>query len=64
MAARVNALQIVSQHLAGELGREATVAELAEKMKMTEEEIRDIMKLALDALTVSGDTAAAGGETE
>ena len=32
--------------------------------KMTEEEIRDIMKLALDALTVSGDTAAAGGETE
>ena len=64
MAARVNALQIVSQHLAGELGREATVTELAEKMKMTEEEIRDIMKLALDALTVSGDTAAAGGETE
>ena len=50
MAARVNALQIVS--------------ELAEKMKMTEEEIRDIMKLALDALTVGGDTAAAGGETE
>ena len=40
------------------------MSELAEKMKMTEEEIRDIMKLALDALTVSGDTAAAGGETE
>ena len=41
-----------------------TIKELAEKMKMTEEEIRDIMKLALDALTVSGDTAAAGEETE
>ena len=64
MAARVNVLQTVSQVMAKELGREATVEELAEKMKMTPDEIKDIMKLALDALTVSGDTAAAGGETE
>ena len=50
MAARVNVLQTVSKAMAEELGREATVEELAEKMKMTEEEIRDLMKLALDAL--------------
>ena len=41
--------------LAEELGREATVEELAAKMKMTEEEIKDIMKLTLDALSVSGE---------
>lgn len=64
MAARVNALQVVSQRMAEELGREATVAELAEKMKMTEDEIKDIMKLALDALTVSGEGNVAGGEQE
>ena len=49
MAARVNVLQTVSQVMAKELGREATVEELAEKMKMTPDEIKDIMKLALDA---------------
>lgn len=55
MAARVNVLQTVSQMMAKELGREATVDELAEKMKMTPDEIKDIMKLALDALTVNGE---------
>lgn len=55
MAARVNVLQTVSQVMAKELGREATVEELAEKMKMTPDEIKDIMKLALDALTVNGE---------
>lgn len=63
MAARVNVLQTVSQVLAKELGREATVEELAEKMKMTREEIKDIMKLALDALTINGEGQAAS-ETE
>ena len=53
LAARVNVLQTVSQVLLKELGREATLSELAEKMKMTEDEIRDIMKLALDAVNVS-----------
>ena len=42
MAARVNVLQTVSQVMAKELGREATVEELAEKMKMTPDEIKDI----------------------
>ena len=55
MAARVNVLQTVSQVLAKELGREATLEELSAKMKMAEDEVRDIMKLALDALTVNGE---------
>ena len=55
MLARVNVLKEVSKRMAEELGREATVAELAEKMKMTEDEIRDIMKLTLDAKSVSPD---------
>ena len=37
-----------------ELGREATVEELAEKMKMTPEEIKDIMKMTLDAISTIG----------
>ena len=55
MAARVNVLKDISQMMAEELGREATVEELAAKMKMTEEEIKVIMKLTLDALSVSGE---------
>ena len=65
MAARVNVLQTVSQVLAKELGREATLEELSAKMKMTEDEVKDIMKLALDALTVNGEgQAAASGRDE
>ena len=50
--ARVNVLQEISRMMAEELGREATVEELADRMKMTEEEIREIMKLTLDAMSV------------
>ena len=64
MAARVNVLQTVSQVMAKELGREATVTELAEKMKMTEDEVKDIMKLALDAITVNGEGAVSGEQKE
>ncbi|RGY96950.1 sigma-70 domain-containing protein [Clostridium sp. AM58-1XD] len=53
MLARVNVLQQVSSMMAKELGREATVDELAEKMKMTPDEIKGIMKIALDAVNVS-----------
>ena len=52
VTARVNVLQEVSRVMAGELGREATVDELAQKMKMTADEIRDIMKITLDAVNV------------
>lgn len=53
MLARVNVLQEVSRRLAEDLGREASVTELAERMKMTEEEIREIMKVTMNALKVS-----------
>lgn len=55
LLARVNVLKDISQQMAEELGREATVSELAAKMKMTEDEIKDIMKLTLDAMSVSPD---------
>ena len=54
ITARVNVLQEVSKVMAKELGREATVEELAEKMKMTPEEIKDIMKMTLDAISTIG----------
>ena len=57
MAARVNVLKDISASMARELGREATLAELAERMKMSEDEIRDIMKLTMDAMKVSGRAA-------
>ena len=53
LAARVNVLSQVSQLLAKELGREATVEELAEKMKMTVDEIQGIMKMAMDAISAN-----------
>lgn len=52
LAARVNVLKDISAGMAEELGREATVSELAGRMRMTEEEIKDIMKLTLDAFRV------------
>lgn len=41
--------------MADQLGREATVEELAERMQMTVEEVKDIMKQTLDAMTVTGE---------
>lgn len=55
LLARINVLQLVSKKLAEELGREASVAELAEKMKMTEDEIQDLLKETLNAMSVSPD---------
>ena len=42
MLARVNVLQEVSKSMAEELGREAKLSELAERMKMTEDEVREL----------------------
>ena len=53
MLARVNVLQEVSKRMAEELGREASLKELAERMKMTEEDVREIMKMTRDALKLS-----------
>ena len=52
MLARVNVLQEVSKSMAEELGREAKLSELAERMKMTEDEVREIMKVTMDALSM------------
>lgn len=53
MLARVNVLQEVSTRMAEELGREASLKELAERMKMTEDDVREIMKVTMDALSLS-----------
>ena len=53
MLARVNVLQEVSKSMAEELGREAKLSELAERMKMTEDEVREILKVTMDALSMS-----------
>ena len=53
--ARINVLQEVSKKMAEELGREATVEELAQRMGTTSEEIKQMMKTAVDALNVYGE---------
>lgn len=53
MLARVNVLQEVSKSMAEELGREASLKELAERMQMTEDEVREVMKVTMDALSMS-----------
>lgn len=55
MLDRVNKLKDVSRDMAGELGREASVEELAERMKLTADEVREAMKLALDAMSAVAD---------
>ena len=51
--ARVNVLQEGSKELAERFGREPKLEELAEYMKMTEDEVREIMKVTMDALSLS-----------
>ena len=53
MLARVNVLQEVSKELAQRFGREPKLEELAEFMKMTEDDVREIMKVTMDALSLS-----------
>lgn len=53
MLARVNVLQEVSRAMAEELGREASLKELAGRMQMTEDEVREVMKVTMDALNMS-----------
>ena len=57
MLDRVELLNAVTEKLAQDYGREATLPELAEKMQMSEEEVKDIMRLAVNAMT-AGDAAA------
>jgi len=53
MLAKVNVLQEVSKTMAEELGREANLKELAERMQMTEDEVREVMKVTMEALNMS-----------
>lgn len=50
--ARVNVLQEISRQMAEELGREATLEELGNRMQLPLNEIREIMKLAVNAVNV------------
>lgn len=49
---RINALNDASTELAGELGREATLEELSERLALSHDEIKELMKISIDALTV------------
>ena len=49
-------LEEVTKQMAEELGREATLEELSERMKLPSDEIRDIMKMTLDAMSVTGES--------
>lgn len=52
MAIKANRLDEASLHLTKELGREPKAEELAEYLHMTVEEVKDIMKISLDAISV------------
>ena len=56
VASRANELSELATEMAKELEREATPSELAERMGITEEQVRQIMKISLDAVTVEEPT--------
>lgn len=49
-ANRANALSDATTELAKELEREATLEELCEKLSLSEEEVRNVMKMSLEAI--------------
>ncbi len=53
VAAMINVMNEVSTRLAEEYEREATVAEIARKMRMEEDQIRELMKMALSAASAN-----------
>ena len=56
LAARANTLDHASRELAKKLDREPTLEELSKHLGLPEDEIRNIMKYSLDALTIQADT--------
>ena len=54
LSKRANRLSDISGELSEELGRVPTVSELSEKMGLPEEEIREIIKISMDAMSVPG----------
>ncbi len=53
LAAQANAMMKATEELVEELGREATLAEVAAKMNLSEDMTRDIMKISMDALSAA-----------
>ena len=49
---QINALNTASTELAEELGREATLEELCERLSQGEDEIKELMKISINALSV------------
>ncbi|MCI5595609.1 MAG: hypothetical protein MR380_02640 [Lachnospiraceae bacterium] len=52
VASRANELNDLATEMAKELEREATPKELAQRMGITEDEVKEIMKISLDAISV------------
>ena len=50
IAAKANRLTEVSRVMANELGRPATEAELAERMRITEDEVRTLIEMTMRAI--------------
>ncbi len=50
LADKINALNEITTKMAEDLGREATLEEISKIMSMEEEEVKALMKLALDAM--------------
>lgn len=61
LASEANALMEATAKIAEELGREAILEEVAAKMNLSEEVVRDIMKISMDALDMA--EATGSGET-
>ena len=53
LAAEINVMNEVTRRLAQEFGREATAEEVAEKMQMEVDEVKELMKIALNAVNSS-----------
>ncbi len=49
---RMNLLNNASTELAKELGREASLEELSKHLSLSEDEVKELMKITIDALTV------------
>ena len=64
LAASINVLNVVTTKLAEELGRQATLQEIAEKMQMTEDEVYTLMQTAINAVSVDRAEAAASVQEE
>lgn len=53
LAAKINVMNEVTRRLAEEYGREATAKEVAEKMQLDVDEVKELMKIALNAVNSS-----------